>query len=93
MLKKICVLAVAAALFLPVLGTAQEKKGKTPEERFEALDKNKDKKVSKEECLAQYTDADKKSKAETRFAEADKDKDGNLTLDEFKTIAMGKKKA
>jgi Ca2+-binding EF-hand superfamily protein len=93
MLKKICVLAVVAGMFLPVLGTAQEKKGKTPEERFAALDKNSDKKVSKEEYLAQYTDAEKKTKAETRFATADKDKDGNLTLDEFKTIAMGKKKA
>lgn len=92
MMKKFFVVAVAAGLLLPVLGTAQEKKGKTPEERFAALDKNSDKKLSKEEYLASAGgDADKKSKAETRFAAMDKDKDGSLSLEEFKEGSMKKK--
>ena len=91
MLKKCLVLAAAAAIFLPVLGTAQEKKGKTPEERFAALDKNGDKKLSKEEFVANITDAEKKTKAETRFAAMDKDKDGSLSLDEYKEGTMKKK--
>lgn len=91
MLKKFCLVAVAAAMMLPVLGTAQEKKGKTAEERFAALDKNSDKKVSKEEYLAAITDAEKKTKAETRFAAIDKNKDGSLDLEEFKAGNMKKK--
>ena len=91
MLKKFCFVAVAAALVLPVLGTAQEKKGKTPEERFAALDKNSDKKLSKEEFVAAITDAEKKTKAEARFATADKDKDGFLSLEEYKEGTMKKK--
>ncbi|HZN33263.1 MAG TPA: EF-hand domain-containing protein [Pirellulaceae bacterium] len=91
MLKKICLVALAAALVLPVLGTAQEKKGKTPEEQFADLDKNGDKKLSKEEYVANR-EGEKKTKAEERFAAADKDKDGSLTLEEFKAIP-GKKKA
>jgi Ca2+-binding EF-hand superfamily protein len=92
MLKKICVLAVVAGMFLPVLGTAQEKKGKTPEEQFAALDKNSDKKLSKEEYVA-MREGDKKTKAEERFAAADKNKDGSLDIEEFKAIPAGKKKA
>ena len=90
-MKKILVVMLAACLVAPVMMSAQEKKGKSPEEAFAALDKNSDKKVSKEEYLAGRPD-DKKAKAEERFVAADKDKDGNLTLDEFKTIMGGKKK-
>ena len=91
MMKKLCLVAVAAAMMLPVLGTAQEKKGKTAEERFAALDKNSDKKLSKEEFLAAYTDAEKKTKAEARFGTMDKDKDGSLSLEEYKEGTMKKK--
>src|SRR6185436_18017698 len=77
MLKKFLVVAVAGALLLPVLGTAQEKKGKTPEEQFAALDKNGDKKLSKEEYVANR-EGEKKTKAEERFAALDKNKDGSL---------------
>jgi hypothetical protein len=92
MLKKCLVLAVAAAMFLPLLGTAQEKKGKTPEERFAALDKNSDKKLSKEEYVATIA-AEKKAKAETRFDNWDTDKDKFLSLEEYKKgLEMQKKK-
>jgi Ca2+-binding EF-hand superfamily protein len=92
MLKKFCIVAAVAALLLPVLGTAQEKKGKTPEEQFAALDKNSDKKLSKDEYVG-TREGEKKTKAEERFAAADKDKDGSLSLEEFKAIPAGKKKA
>jgi Ca2+-binding EF-hand superfamily protein len=92
MLKKFCLVAVAAAMMLPVLGTAQEKKGKTAEERFAALDKNSDKKLSKEEFVATITDAEKKTKAEARFGTIDKDKDGFLSLAEYTEGTMKKKK-
>ncbi len=91
MLKKCLVLAAVAALFLPLLGTAQEKKGKTPEERFAALDKNGDKKLSKEEYVAN-AEGEKKTKAETRFARMDKNSDGSLSLEEYKEGTMKKKK-
>ena len=94
-MKKILTALLVCGLFMPLMTglTAQEKKGKTPEERFAALDKNNDKKLSKEEYLAQYTDDTKKEKAGTRFDTADKNKDGFLSLEEFKEIPMGKKKA
>ena len=91
MLKKCLVLAAVAALFLPMLGTAQEKKQKTAEERFAALDKNSDKKLSKEEYVAAITDAEKKTKAEARFARMDKNSDGSLSLEEYKEGTMKKK--
>ncbi len=93
-MKKILALTLIAGMFLPLVGStgAQEKKGKTPEERFAALDKNGDKKLSKEEFLAPI-DAEKKDKAGTRFDMADKDKDGFLSLEEYKEMPMGKKKA
>ena len=92
-MKKILALTLVAGMFMPVLMTgAQEKKGKSPEEQFAALDKNGDKKLSKEEFLARY-DAEKKDKAGTRFDMGDKDKDGFLSLEEYKELPMGKKKA
>ena len=61
-MKKILALTLVAGLFVPVMMTgAQEKKGKSPEERFAALDKDNNKKLSKEEYLAPY-DAEKKGK-------------------------------
>jgi Ca2+-binding EF-hand superfamily protein len=95
-MKKILVAMLVCGMFLPLMigggATAQEKKGKTPEERFAALDKNGDKKLSKEEYLAQITDETKKEKGAMRFATADKNNDGFLSLEEFKEIPMGKKK-
>src|SRR5438034_11586567 len=78
-MKKILALALVAGMFMPLMTGAQEKKGKTPEERFAALDKNGDKKLSKDEFLAPI-DAEKKDKAGTRLETADKDKDGFLNL-------------
>jgi Ca2+-binding EF-hand superfamily protein len=92
-MKKLLAVALVVGMFMPILsGGAQEKKGKTPEERFAALDKNGDKKLSKEEFLAPI-DAEKKDKNGMRFDMADKDKDGFLSLEEYKEIPMGKKKA
>ena len=93
-MKRLLALALIVGMFLPLVGTgAQEKKGKSPEERFAALDKNGDKKLSKDEYLAQYTDDTKKEKAGPRFDGWDKDKDGFLSLEEFKAgVEMQKKK-
>ena len=91
-MKKILAIALVAGMFMPLMSGAQDKKGKTPEERFAALDKNNDKKVSKEEFLANIAD-EKKGKQGDRFDTADKNKDGSLSIEEFKEIPMGKKKA
>ena len=92
-MKKILAVALVAGMFMPILsGGAQDKKGKSPEERFAALDANNDKKLSKDEFLARTPD-DKKEKGGQRFATADKNKDGFLSLEEYKEMPMGKKKA
>ncbi len=91
-MKKILALAVIAGMFMPLMTDAQEKKGKTPEERFAALDKNSDKKLSEEEFLAPIAE-DKKEKGKSRFAMADKNSDKHLSLEEYKEIPTGKKKA
>ena len=91
-MKKILTAVLVCGLFMPLMTglRAQEKKGKTPEERFAALDKNNDKKLSKEEYLAPLQD-DKKDKGAARFEMADKNKDGFLSLEEFKDIPTKKK--
>jgi Ca2+-binding EF-hand superfamily protein len=93
-MKKILTALVVCTMFMPLMTglRAQEKKGKTPEERFAALDKNNDKKLSKEEFLATVAE-EKKGKAGDRFDMGDKNKDGFLSLEEYKEIPMGKKKA
>ena len=91
-MKKILAIALVAGMFMPLMsGGAQEKKGKTPEERFAALDKNNDKKLSEEEYLAPLAD-EKKEKGKSRFATADKNSDKFLSLEEYKEIPQGKKK-
>ena len=90
-MKKLLAVALVAGMFMPVLSGAQEKKGKSPEERFAALDKNNDKKLSEEEYLATVPD-DKKEKGKSRFATADKNGDKFLSLEEYKEIPTGKKK-
>ena len=93
-MKKILTAAFVFSMFMPLMtaSVAQEKKEKTAEERFAALDKNNDKKLSKEEFLATVAE-EKKGKAGGRFDEGDKNKDGFLSLEEYKEIPMGKKKA
>jgi hypothetical protein len=92
-MKKILAIALIAGMFMPLMTGAQEKKGKTPEERFAALDKNNDKKLSEEEYLAPITDEKKKERGKTRFATADKNSDKFLSLEEYKEIPTGKTKA
>ena len=89
-MKKILAIALVAGMFMPLMTGAQDKKGKTPEERFAAMDKNSDKKLSEEEYLAPLAD-DKKEKGKSRFAMADKNSDKFLSLEEFKEIPTKKK--
>jgi hypothetical protein len=92
-MKKILAIALVAGMVLPIMGGAQEKKGKkTPEEQFAALDSNKDNKLSKDEYVARL-EGEKKSKGEQRFGRWDKNSDGFLSLEEYKEgAAMQKKK-
>ena len=90
-MKKLLAVALVAGRFMPLMSGAQDKKAKTPEERFAALDKNNDKKLSEEEYLAPLAD-DKKEKGKSRFATADKNNDKFLSLEEYKEIPVGKKK-
>jgi Ca2+-binding EF-hand superfamily protein len=65
-----------------------------PEAAFKKKDANGDGKLSKEE-FTKGAPADKADAMAKRFAAMDKDKDGNLTLEEYKAgmAAAGKKKA
>jgi len=80
-MKKFLALVLAAGVCMPVM--AQEKKEKTPEEAFKALDKNGDGKLSKEEYVGN-AEGEKKTKKEDRFKALDTNNDGSLSLDEFK---------
>jgi hypothetical protein len=91
-MKKVLAVALAVGMFMPLLSGAQEKKGKTPEEQFKALDANNDNKVTKDEFLARVAD-DKKDKRGQIFGRWDKNSDGSLSLEEYKDgAAMQKKK-
>ena len=91
-MKKVLAVALAVGMFMPLLSGAQEKKGKTPEEQFKALDANNDNKVTKDEFLARVAD-DKKDKRGQVFGRWDKNSDASLSLEEYKEgAAMQKKK-
>jgi len=91
-MKKILALALVAGMFMPLITGAQEKKGRSPEDQFKALDTNSDNKLSKEEFVARVKDdADKKGKMEMRFSRMDSNNDGFLSLEEFKAGMMKKK--
>lgn len=87
------ILTVLALTTLAV--NAQEKgKGKakaSPEEFFKKKDANGDGKLSKEEFL-KGAPADKADAMGKRFTALDKDKDGSVSLDEFKAAPAGKGK-
>jgi Ca2+-binding EF-hand superfamily protein len=89
-MKKILAIALVAGMLLPIMGGAQEKKGKSPEEQFKALDANNDGKLSKEEFLSRTAD-DKKDKRGQAFTRMDKNNDNFLSLEEYKEGAMKKK--
>jgi hypothetical protein len=91
-MKKVLAVALALGMFMPLLSGAQEKKGKTPEEQFKALDANNDMKLSKDEFLARTSD-EKKDKRGQQFGRWDKNSDNALSLEEYKEgAAMQKKK-
>lgn len=91
-MKKVLAVALAMGMLLPLMGGAQEKKGKSAEEQFKALDANNDMKLSKEEFLARIP-AEKKDKRGQVFGRWDKNSDGSLSLEEYKEgAAMQKKK-
>jgi Ca2+-binding EF-hand superfamily protein len=83
-MKKFLALVMVAGICMPVM--AQEKKTKTPEEQFAAMDKNGDKKLSKEEYVGDAKD-EKKTKKEDRFKALDKNNDGSIDLEEYKAGA------
>ena len=91
MKKTLASLAAACLIASPALALEKEKPQKpdkkpTPEQRFERLDKNGDKKLSVEEFVGKRKD-EAKEKAEKAFARKDKNKDKSLTLEEFKAKA------
>ena len=93
-MKKILTAVLVCGLFMPLMAgvTAQEKKGKTPEEQFKALDTNNDGKLSKEEFVSRTKDENKDKKAST-FDRWDKNNDKFVSLEEYKEgVAMQKKK-
>ncbi len=61
---------------------ADKKPKKSAEERFKALDKDGDGKLSKEEFVGKK-EGEQKEKAEKLFSKKDKDGDGSLSLEEF----------
>ncbi|RFC43128.1 MAG: EF-hand superfamily [Verrucomicrobia bacterium] len=73
------------------LGLAKEKKAReqSVEEAFKALDTTGDSLISLEEFLVGKPD---KEKATADFQNADADKDGRLTLEEFSTTPKRAKK-
>ena len=89
-MKKILAMVVITGMCMPLVIGAQDK-GKTPEERFKAADKNSDGSLDKEEFKATIAE-DKRDKADARFASIDKNSDGKLSLEEYKEGTMKKKK-
>lgn len=90
----LCAAALAACVALPA--TAQEKKPpqeqqkkRTPEQVFGRLDANGDKKLS----LAEFQGKREAEQAKKLFSAKDTDKDGSLTLDEYKAQPAAAKTA
>lgn len=74
--------SVLASLFVaPAL--AQDKPKPNPEEVFKKLDKDGDGSLSEVEFIGKR-DGDKATKAKEQFAKKDVNKDGKLSLEEFK---------
>jgi Flp pilus assembly protein TadB len=90
-MKKLLAACVIAAMFVGLgasVGLGQEKQ-KSAEERFKAMDKNADNKLSEAEYVGDAKD-EKAEKAKTRFARMDTNNDKSLSLEEY--VAGTKKK-
>lgn len=88
-MKKLLSACVIAALFVGVSSVSAQDKPKKAEDRFKAMDKNSDGKLSEEEYVGDAKD-DKAEKAKTRFARMDTNNDKSLSLEEY--VAGSKKK-
>lgn len=71
---------------------AGDKPKQTPEDRFKKLDANSDGSVTEAEWLGKL-EGEKATKQKEIFATRDTNKDGKLSLEEFKTPAAKKPKA
>ena len=96
-LRRLIAATVAGGLAIAANGgaaqAAPEKPKVAPEKQLKQLDANKDDKVSQTEFVVKVkNDAEKKAKAEKRFAKLDKNWDVFLTLDEFKAMPKKRKK-
>lgn len=91
MKKLICCLTMAALVFGVSISAkaADEKKKPDPEAQFKKLDTDNDGKLTEAEFIGKRT-GDAAEKAKKAFARRDTDKNGSLSLEEFKT--MPKKK-
>lgn len=85
-----CILALAVVA-LAADGLQAAKPAKSPEQRFNHMDKDQDKKLSLDEFVGKRTDQ-KKQKATKRFGKLDKDGDEFLSLAEFEAGFKKKKK-
>ena len=84
-IKSAFAFALAATVFFsPAASARPEMAGQTPSTRFEAMDTDKDGKVSREEFFAAQPNM-----KEGAFAAIDKDTDGFITLEEWEGFAMG----
>jgi hypothetical protein len=73
-----------ALLCAPVASADPGKTAVSPEERFAALDTDKDGKVTREEFFAAYPQM-----KEGAFQAIDTDKDGHISLEEWKAFSSG----
>jgi hypothetical protein len=83
------VLGLFAVALVAAPVAAQEKKKPDQDAQFKRLDKDSDGKLTEAELVAKKT-GEAADKAKARFAKLDANKDGSVTLEEFK--AGGKKK-
>jgi Ca2+-binding EF-hand superfamily protein len=82
-------LTAVAVMFGVTVAQAADKPKADPEAAFKKLDANGDGSVSEAELVGKK-EGEMATKAKEMFAKLDKDKDGKLTLEEFKTRRKAK---